>query len=39
MPIGVQLLGKYFDEGTILNLAYAYEQEMKFPTIPDRLKG
>jgi len=39
MPIGVQLLGKYFDEGTILNLAYAYEQATELPTIPEKLKG
>jgi aspartyl-tRNA(Asn)/glutamyl-tRNA(Gln) amidotransferase subunit A len=26
LPIGMQIIGKPFDEGTILNLAYAYEQ-------------
>lgn len=26
LPIGMQLIGKHFDENTILNLAYAYEQ-------------
>jgi aspartyl-tRNA(Asn)/glutamyl-tRNA(Gln) amidotransferase subunit A len=26
LPIGMQIIGKHFDECTILNLAYAYEQ-------------
>jgi aspartyl-tRNA(Asn)/glutamyl-tRNA(Gln) amidotransferase subunit A len=26
LPIGLQILGKHFDEGTILRLAHAYEQ-------------
>lgn len=30
MPIGVQLIGKPFAEETILNAAYAYEQQVKF---------
>ena len=30
MPIGVQLIGKHFDEETILRAAYTYEQEEKF---------
>lgn len=30
MPIGFQLVGKHFDEETILNAAYTYEQETKF---------
>ena len=30
MPIGMQLIGKKFDEETILNIAYAFEQELKF---------
>lgn len=38
MPIGVQLLGKYFDEGRLLNLAYAFEQQAKLATMPERLK-
>jgi aspartyl-tRNA(Asn)/glutamyl-tRNA(Gln) amidotransferase subunit A len=25
LPIGLQVLGKHFDEGTILRLAHAYE--------------
>ena len=30
MPIGFQLIGNYFSEETMLRMAYAYEQEMKF---------
>ncbi len=30
MPIGMQLIGKRFDEDTILNAAYTYEQATKF---------
>ena len=30
MPIGMQLIGKHFDEETIIRAAYAYEQETKF---------
>ena len=30
MPIGMQLIGKHFDEETIIKAAYAYEQEIKF---------
>ena len=30
MPIGMQLIGKHFDEETILRAAYTYEQEIKF---------
>ena len=30
MPIGMQLIGKQFDEETIIRAAYAYEQETKF---------
>ena len=30
MPIGMQIIGKYFDEETILNAAYTYEQKIKF---------
>jgi aspartyl-tRNA(Asn)/glutamyl-tRNA(Gln) amidotransferase subunit A len=26
LPVGIQLLGKYFDEGTLYNAAYAFEQ-------------
>ena len=30
MPIGMQLIGKHFDEETILNAAYTYEQATNF---------
>lgn len=30
MPIGMQLIGKHFDEETILRAAYSAEQEIKF---------
>ncbi|MGE4267773.1 MAG: Asp-tRNA(Asn)/Glu-tRNA(Gln) amidotransferase subunit GatA [Deferribacterales bacterium] len=38
MPVGVQLLGKYFDEGRLYNLAYAFEQQAKLPVMPEKLK-
>jgi aspartyl-tRNA(Asn)/glutamyl-tRNA(Gln) amidotransferase subunit A len=38
MPIGMQLIGKPFDEGTMLRVAHAYEQNsglvMKKPDLP-----
>ena len=30
MPIGMQIIGKHFDEETILNAAYTYEQKTNF---------
>ena len=30
MPIGMQLIGNYFEEEKLLNVAYAYEQKTKF---------
>jgi len=40
MPIGVQLLGNYFEEGKILNLAHAFQQETDFhKAMPASLKG
>ena len=30
MPIGMQLIGNHFEEETILNAAYTYEQRAKF---------
>jgi len=30
MPVGMQLIGNHFAEGTILNAAYTYEQATKF---------
>ncbi|MCL5981115.1 MAG: Asp-tRNA(Asn)/Glu-tRNA(Gln) amidotransferase subunit GatA [Firmicutes bacterium] len=38
LPVGLQLIGKPFDEGTLLRVAYAYEQnsglEKKKPSFP-----
>ena len=31
LPVGVQLVGRPFDEARILKIAYAYEQEYKLP--------
>jgi aspartyl-tRNA(Asn)/glutamyl-tRNA(Gln) amidotransferase subunit A len=40
MPIGLQIIGKHFDESTILQVAYGYEQatewHKKNPTMADR---
>jgi aspartyl-tRNA(Asn)/glutamyl-tRNA(Gln) amidotransferase subunit A len=30
LPIGLQIIGKYFDEGTVYRAAYAYEQATDF---------
>ncbi len=30
LPVGLQIIGNYFDEGKILHLAHAYEQSAKF---------
>ena len=30
MPIGMQIIGKHFDEETILNAAYTYEKKVQF---------
>lgn len=30
LPIGLQIMGNYFDEGTILNAAYQFEQETDY---------
>ncbi len=30
LPVGLQIIGKSFDEGTILNLAYIYEQNAEW---------
>jgi len=38
MPIGVQLIGNYFEEGKILNLAHAFEQVVQINRIPEKLK-
>ncbi|ADD69188.1 glutamyl-tRNA(Gln) amidotransferase, A subunit [Denitrovibrio acetiphilus DSM 12809] len=38
MPIGVQLMGNYFEEGKILNLAHAFELATDISRIPEKLK-
>jgi aspartyl-tRNA(Asn)/glutamyl-tRNA(Gln) amidotransferase subunit A len=30
LPIGLQIMGKHFDEGTLLKAAYAFEQSTNF---------
>lgn len=39
MPIGFQLIGKPFDEATILNAAYTYEQNTDFKTNKPQFKN
>jgi aspartyl-tRNA(Asn)/glutamyl-tRNA(Gln) amidotransferase subunit A len=39
LPIGLQLIGKPFDEGTLLQTAYAYEQNTNFHTRRPNLEG
>lgn len=38
MPAGIQIIGKKFDEQTVLNVAYALEQELKLDLKP-QLRG
>ena len=37
LPVGVQLVGKLFDESTILRIASAYEAKFGLPTLPPSL--
>jgi aspartyl-tRNA(Asn)/glutamyl-tRNA(Gln) amidotransferase subunit A len=40
LPIGLQLMGKPFDEGTLYRVAYTFEQNTSFHTVkPSLLKG
>lgn len=39
LPIGLQIMGKAFGEGTILQAAFAYEQAAGFPNAKPHLKG
>jgi aspartyl-tRNA(Asn)/glutamyl-tRNA(Gln) amidotransferase subunit A len=34
LPIGLQLMGKHLDEGTVLRAAYAFEQDLDFAETP-----
>jgi len=40
LPVGIQLIGKHFDESTLLNAAHLYQQETKWhqhmPTIEEK---
>lgn len=39
LPIGLQLIGKPMDEGSLLQAAYVFESEKKVHTIPDRYRS
>lgn len=40
LPVGLQLMGKPFDEGTLYRVAYTFEQNTTFHTVkPSLLKG
>ena len=39
LPVGMQLIGKYFDEATLLRAAYGYEQAAGFHTARPAIKG
>ncbi|MEQ8201455.1 MAG: Asp-tRNA(Asn)/Glu-tRNA(Gln) amidotransferase subunit GatA [Syntrophomonadaceae bacterium] len=37
LPVGMQIIGKAFDEGTVYKVAYAFEQNTDFHTIKPKL--
>lgn len=39
MPIGMQLMGKAFDEGTLYRVAYTFEQNTHYHTLKPSLSG
>jgi aspartyl-tRNA(Asn)/glutamyl-tRNA(Gln) amidotransferase subunit A len=39
LPVGLQIIGRHFDEGKILNVAYAFEQANKFSAKPQAIGG
>jgi aspartyl-tRNA(Asn)/glutamyl-tRNA(Gln) amidotransferase subunit A len=40
LPVGLQLMGKHFDEGTLYRVAYTFEQNTSFHTVkPSLVKG
>jgi len=39
MPIGLQIIGKHFDEATVLRTAYAYEQATDWHLEKPRMEG
>ncbi|MFA9288422.1 MAG: amidase [Weeksellaceae bacterium] len=36
LPVGIQIMGNYFEEGKILDLAYQFEQETKFDGVIEK---
>jgi len=38
LPIGIQILGRHFDEETILRVAYAVEQNVNWPSTEEKTK-
>jgi aspartyl-tRNA(Asn)/glutamyl-tRNA(Gln) amidotransferase subunit A len=39
MPIGMQIIGKHFDESTILRVGYAYEQQTEWHKIKPKIEN
>ena len=40
LPVGLQLMGKHFDEGTLYRVAYTFEQNTSFHTVkPSLVRG
>ena len=39
MPIGLQIIGKHFDEATVLRTAYAYEQATEWHLKKPRMEA
>lgn len=39
MPIGIQFMGKAFDEGTLYRVAYTFEQNTNYHTLKPNLSG
>lgn len=39
LPIGLQIIGKAFDESTVLRVAHAYEQTTSFNRVPELVRG
>jgi len=36
LPVGIQFLGRMYDEPTLIKLAYSYEQGTKHRTVPPK---
>jgi len=39
LPIGLQVIGRHFDETTVFQVAQALENGAEMPLIPHRVKG